>query len=559
MPYYDISGKLELISSSSQNEIKNKLISSLNAQQVITLEQGDNELAFSIPVLKTLTRGNTFQGITSGNIRVKRGNENQLVIEYGLVTFLIRMFFFLMILLITVGLPLVISTFFVENFDFRGYIWLSGIFFIFFTCAILFSQQIVKYKFSSFLKATLTGLYSEVKKTSWVSLINIKRVAIVSCSGIFLAILLISTYVLFVIWSTRAKVVWEYPVKGAVMSPPLVTESAIYFGSLGDVEQAAFYSLAKETGKEIWVKQLSDGLSSSPIMVGNMVCFGADDGYFRCLDLEMGNTLWKFSPEQRSLDANDCDQCALKINDPFFDGTAIYFGSHDHNLYALDPQNGQLLWSFFANGSVFESPTVLNGIVYIGSEDGNIYAIDSESGEEFRRYPIPSKNAAGEESGVYSTPIVDAGTIYAVNGTLAAVDMETGDIKWQILGSSLYTNQIIGNPILFKDVIIVSTLETIYAVDKISGEIRWKQSDIKDGIFFTPTLYQEMIYFGDSNGYLYGISANTGKLSFRYNMNYLDFSSYVNFFQDFTFSPSTDGKLIYVKWLNHLYGIQHKK
>lgn len=439
--------------------------------------------------------------------------------------------------------------------DVKGY----SPFFIIFTCAILLSQQIVKYKFSSFLKAALTGLYSEVKKNSWVSRISIRRVAIVSCSGIFLAILLIPTYVLFVIWGTRAKVAWEYPIKSAIMSPPLITESAIYFGSLGDVEQAAFYSLAKETGKEIWVKQLSDGLSSSPIIVGNMVCFGSDDGYFRCLDLEMGNTLWKFSPEQRSLDANDCDQCALKINDPFFDGTAIYFGSHDHNLYALDPQNGQLLWSFFANGSVFESPTVLNGIVYIGSEDGNIYAIDSESGKEFRRYPIPSKNASGEESGVYSTPIVDAGTIYAVNGTLAAVDMETGDIKWQILGSSLYTNQIIGNPILFKDVIIVSTLETIYAVDKISGEIRWKQSDIKDGIFFTPTLYQEMIYFGDSNGYLYGISANTGKLSFRYNMNYLDFSSYVNFFQDFTFPPSTDGKLIYVKWLNHLYGIQHKK
>ncbi|MCL4269884.1 MAG: PQQ-binding-like beta-propeller repeat protein [Anaerolineales bacterium] len=558
MPYYDISGKLEFISSSSQNEIKNKLVSSLNARQVIVLERGDNEIAFNIPVLKTLTRGNTFQGITSGNIRVKRGNENQFVIEYGLVTFLMRVFFFLMILWVTVGLPLV-SKFFVENFDFREYIWLSGIFFIIFTCAILLSQQIVKYKFSSFLKAALTGLYSEVKKNSWVSRISIKRVAIVSCSGIFLAILLIPTYVLFVIWGTRAKVAWEYPIKSAIISPPLITESAIYFGSLGDVEQAAFYSLAKETGKEIWVKQLSDGLSSSPIIVGNMVCFGADDGYFRCLDLEMGNTLWKFSPEQRSLDANDCDQCALKINDPFFDGTAIYFGSHDHNLYALDPQNGQLLWSFFANGSVFESPTVLNGIVYIGSEDGNIYAIDSESGKEFRRYPIPSKNASGEESGVYSTPIVDAGTIYAVNGTLAAVDMETGDIKWQILGSSLYTNQIIGNPILFKDVIIVPTLETIYAVDKISGEIRWKQSDIKDGIFFTPTLYQEMIYFGDSNGYLYGISANTGKLSFRYNMNYLDFSSYVNFFQDFTFPPSTDGKLIYVKWLNHLYGIQHKK
>lgn len=556
MPYYDISGKLELVSSFSANEIKNKLVSSLNAQQVIVIEQGDNDVVFSIPFLKTITRGNTFQGITSGNIRVKWGSENQLIVEYGLITLLVRVFFFLMIVWVTLGLPLV-SGLLVDNIDSRGYLWLSSIFLVIFTCAILLSQQIVKYKFSSFLKATLTGLYSEVKKRSWVSQINIKRVAIVSCSSIFLAGLLIPIYFVFVIWGTRAKVAWEYPLKNTVMSPPLITENAIYFGSLGDVEQAAFYSLVKETGEEIWVKQLSGGLSSSPIIVENMSCFGANDGYFRCLDLENGNTKWEFGPEQRRLNANDCDRCALKINTPLFDGNTIYFGSHDHHLYALDPRNGQLLWSFFANGSIFEAPVVLNGIVYTGSQDGNIYAIDIESGKEIRRYSIPSKNSSGEESGVYSTPILDGDTLYAVNGTLAAVDLETGTIKWQVLGSSLYTNQIIGNPILYKDTVIVSTIKTIYAVDKISGEIKWRRSSIKGWVFFTPTLHQELIYFGDSNGYLYGVSADTGKLQFRYNMNYLDFGSYINFYPDAAFPPSTDGKKIYVKWLNHLYGIEH--
>ena len=137
--------------------------------------------------------------------------------------------------------------------------------------------------------------------------------------------------------------------------------------------------------------------------------------------------------------------------------------------------------------------------------------------------------------------------------------METGIIKWQVLGSSLYTDQIIGNPILFKDSIIVTLTEKIYAVDKMSGDIKWKYSGIKGGVFFTPTLYGDLIYFGDSDGYLYGVNANTGRQKFRYNMNYLDFTSYTNYFQDFTFPPATDGELIYVKWLNHLYGIQHRQ
>ena len=557
MPYYDIVGKIELVSSSSPEEITDTLVSSLQSKKTNANIQSDNTISFEVPFIKSATRGYIFQGITSGNVRVEQNNINQLTIEYKLITLLIRVFTIVMPLWIALGMPL-ISNYLEEGFDFQGYLPFALIALAVFFAVILGSRYFIKYKFASFLKRSLAGKYSEIKQPARKSQIDFKGIVLISCSGILFLALLIPAIILFGVWNIRTKVSWQYPMQGVTMSPPLISGDTIYFGSLGDAKQGAFYALEKETGGEIWVKPMNGGVSSSLITVNDMVCFGTEDGVFQCLDQEDGSVKWEFTPAQRNLNANECDSCALKLNSPTFDGETIYVGSHDHNLYALDAQNGQLLWSFPANGSVFNAPALDDGFLYVGSQNGIIYALDAKSGREIRHYSIPSRNEAGEESGIYGTPIINAGTIYAINGTLTAIDMETGAIKWQVLGSSMYEDQIIGNPILFGDIIIVSTTGKIYGVDKFSGNIKWKYSRIKGGIYFTPTLYEEIVYFGDSNGYLYGVKANTGRQLFRYNLNYLDFASYTNFFQDFAFPPATDGEMIYVNWLNHLYGIQNK-
>ena len=55
------------------------------------------------------------------------------------------------------------------------------------------------------------------------------------------------------------------------------------------------------------------------------------------------------------------------------DGT-IYVGSHDHKVYALNP-DGSLKWSHTTGGEVRSSPAIGgDGTVYVGSYDQKIYA-----------------------------------------------------------------------------------------------------------------------------------------------------------------------------------------
>ena len=56
------------------------------------------------------------------------------------------------------------------------------------------------------------------------------------------------------------------------------------------------------------------------------------------------------------------------------DGT-IYFGSYDHKLYARD-RDGHKRWEFLAGKAFIGTPALADdGTIYLGAEDGKLYAL----------------------------------------------------------------------------------------------------------------------------------------------------------------------------------------
>jgi eukaryotic-like serine/threonine-protein kinase len=52
----------------------------------------------------------------------------------------------------------------------------------------------------------------------------------------------------------------------------------------------------------------------------------------------------------------------------------VYFGSDNHDVYALSAATGAKLWSFKTKGPIGSSPAVANGVVYLGASDGDAYS-----------------------------------------------------------------------------------------------------------------------------------------------------------------------------------------
>jgi outer membrane protein assembly factor BamB len=103
----------------------------------------------------------------------------------------------------------------------------------------------------------------------------------------------------------------------------LIAEGHIFIGS-DDVYLHAVNAL---TGRRSWRSDAGSPVRSTPIMVGDYIYFGTEDGDLFCVDLK-GNSKWRFKAK-RALTSS-----------PVHANGIIYVGSVDTILYALDAKSG---------------------------------------------------------------------------------------------------------------------------------------------------------------------------------------------------------------------------
>jgi outer membrane protein assembly factor BamB len=106
-----------------------------------------------------------------------------------------------------------------------------------------------------------------------------------------------------------------------------------------------------------------DQTTSSPAIYGGTIYLGSDN-LLKSIELVDGKTNWSFT-------AGD-----WIMSSPAVTADAVYFGSHDGRVYALDRATGVKLWDYLTENFVTSSPAVVDGVVYVGSEDGKLYAFD---------------------------------------------------------------------------------------------------------------------------------------------------------------------------------------
>lgn len=78
---------------------------------------------------------------------------------------------------------------------------------------------------------------------------------------------------------------------------------------------------------------------------------------------------------------------AQAFNPPVVVGDTVHFGSDDGNFYALDLNTGYMQWIFKSGAPVNSVPFADSGNLYFGSNDGHVYAVDRSTGEERWRFP----------------------------------------------------------------------------------------------------------------------------------------------------------------------------
>ena len=318
---------------------------------------------------------------------------------------------------------------------------------------------------------------------------------------------------------------WRFHTDGYVNSSPAVAGGAVYVGSTdGDL-----YALDAETGALRWKFPTGSRVVSSPAVDSGRVYFGSYDGNFYALDAASGKVRWKFKTggEHRfeathlhgtlPVDETMPDPFDVYLSSPVVTGGAVYFGSGDDHVYALDAATGALDWKFKTGDVVHASPAVVAGVLYVGSWDSYFYALDAKSGALKWTFKTGEDPDIHNQVGIQSSAAVGGGMVYfgCRDSHLYALDAASGSLAWSIPTQGSW---VISSPALDDGRVIFATSDTglFFDVDAKTGKPAFSLDFKHWPMFSSPAIAGRMAYIGSHDGKLIAIDIDRGAVAWTF-------------------------------------------
>ena len=317
---------------------------------------------------------------------------------------------------------------------------------------------------------------------------------------------------------------WKFPTGNRIVASPVIDGQVIYFGS----DDGNIYAVDSETGRQIWKTKTRGPVSATPAIANGMLYVGSYDGNFYALDLKAGELKWKFATGgERRFEAKGlhgmqpknqtiADPFDIFLSSPAVVGNSVYFGSGDGNVYCLDAKNGALTWKFKTGDVVHASPAFADDTVFVGSWDSYFYAIDANSGKEKWRFHGGEDALIHNQVGFQSSPAVVNGTVYTGcrDAQLYALDAINGKQKWKFDNELSW---VITSPAVHNGKAYFATSDSAlyHVADAATGKSLVKE-DGRAYMFSSPAVAGDTVFIGVLNGTLAARDAATGKLLWEF-------------------------------------------
>lgn len=242
-------------------------------------------------------------------------------------------------------------------------------------------------------------------------------------------------------------------------------------------------------------------LEFPPIYVGGKLYLVNNNGTAYALDADNGKVLW-----ERSIGR-------LNASSPAYYKHRLYIVNLvPGHIVKLDARTGKTIWKRSLPGRAESSPVVIDRTVYFGCEDGGLYALSTISGNV--------RWATSLGGSIKSAPAYYRGTLYVgdYGGYMNAVDAETGELKWQSdsLGQGFGTSgAFYSTPaVAFGRVYAGNNDTRVYSFDRRDGTIAWTYSTggyAYSGPTVSTTRHSPpTVYIGSFDGNVYALDAKDG-------------------------------------------------
>ena len=215
--------------------------------------------------------------------------------------------------------------------------------------------------------------------------------------------------------------IWETKLDGKInFSTPVVIDNSIFVGTVDDgfPKKCGIFKVDKTTGNVIWKRYVSNSVAGS-LAYDNEKIYAQDNfGKVYCLNAENGNEIWSYDER---LTYNSYTKNGVLVADD------LVITGNSRCIRALTKENGQLAWTYsFKRGE--DSPAK--------------YIYDAKNGQ-----------------------IIVSANWYC----LFALDLRTGEVKWQCIDSYIWFRT--STPRLLDNKLYMASRGHLSVVDAVSGSL----------------------------------------------------------------------------------------
>lgn len=245
-----------------------------------------------------------------------------------------------------------------------------------------------------------------------------------------------------------------------------------------------------------WVFRSEDEIRCNPVVAGTTVYIGSYDTNLWALNLEDGALLWKHATEGGIASSPVVDE----------PDRTILFGSEDCSFYSVDARTGRISWSYQTDGRIRGGSRLAHGHVFFGSDDGKLYCLNAANGRFLWAYdtaaPIRSRPYVTNDLIIFGS---DSGEVTAL--------ALSGSRKW----SYRTKRSVMSSPAVdAEDICYIGSSDMfLYALDATSGYSTWRFRT-NGPIISSPAVGQGYVYFGSADGFLYCVSAQSGRERWKF-------------------------------------------
>jgi len=316
-----------------------------------------------------------------------------------------------------------------------------------------------------------------------------ERLYIGSCAGVF-----------YCLERKTGAVKWTYDVTqdggNNFHGSMLVAGESIIIGTDG-VKAGHVYAFDLASGAVRWKYPAGNGVSTDILRLGAQI-FGAakngDEENILCLDLNTGREIWKVTlPLSRH----------ILNKSPVLVENILYYGASDGKLYAFAAKSGKILWTKNLGAPIITPVAAAGEFLYTGTEAGILYRLNRARGEIASQFDLngrPYQPAVMGESGEFVVLFVNW---MQPGGELLVLDSNLAKVRWRFAAANA-SPWTIARPYYSNKLLVAGTQDgQVYGYDLRDGKTQW--SHRVEGAARAFASYDGVCYVGTVEGKIFAI------------------------------------------------------